>query len=85
MFGSNAHILGDPGKDALSSLAQILQNTRIKTLTSDLSRNMVNIYFSMISYRCFLYQRSVQLFASGQHKPTHNHAYKIKLFQAGKK
>ena len=39
MFGSNTHILGKHEKDTLSSLAQILQNTRIKPLTSDLSRN----------------------------------------------
>lgn len=39
MFGSNTHTLGKHEKDTLSSLAQILQNTRIKPLTSDLSRN----------------------------------------------
>ena len=39
MFGSNTHTLGKQEKDTLSSLAQILQNTRIKPLTSDLSRN----------------------------------------------
>lgn len=50
MFSSNTPILGDPGKDTLSSLAQILQNTRIRTLNSDLSRNMVNICFSKISH-----------------------------------
>lgn len=30
MFGSNTHILGNLGKDIVSSLAQVLQNTRIK-------------------------------------------------------
>lgn len=30
IFGSNTYILVNPGKDTLSSLAQILQNTKVK-------------------------------------------------------
>lgn len=67
MFGSNTHILGDPGKDTSSSLAQTLQNTRIKTLTSDLSRNMVNICFSMISHGFPISEVSPALFLSSTH------------------
>lgn len=46
VLGSDTHTFGDPGKDTLSSLAQILQNTGIKMLTDDLSRNTVNVCFS---------------------------------------
>lgn len=50
VLGSDPHTYGDPGKDTLSSLAQILQNMGIKTLTGDLSSNTVNVCFSKFSH-----------------------------------